>query len=517
MKQLSKKAILKKTAEVGAATLFSRVLGLIRVMLFSRYLGVGVISDAFLAAYKIPNMLRKIFAEGALSAAFIPHMVSIVSKDGKKPASRLMTSSFIFFEGILGLICILIALNARAVLEFAAPGFKEQIIHAVPFLQVLSVFILFISSSSLLRGALESIHHFFIPAFAPVFMNVLIVSSLLLAIKFSWPVIYICYALIFASCAQFFLHVIAYFYYGFNFSLPDKESFKNLMGVLERFLPVLFGMSIIEINLFIDARFASSLVEGSYTLIDYASRFMGIPLGVFGTAFATIMFPHFGRVVSFAPKRLMFYLYESYKLILWVMLPMVWLMMFFAKDFFSTLLLKGDYLQYSGQAGNVLSAFLVGLIFFSLNKIILNIYYSLKANNYSVIVLLIATVINIFLNAVFMNLLGASGLALATSFAAASQTIMLCYLLKKKYNFKFPFKKYVGSTLKIIINNLIVMPIFFLIFKFFEKIIIILKYQDILLKSVFLWVWLAPIILIIGLIYYLLRKILKIKIYFLDH
>jgi putative peptidoglycan lipid II flippase len=517
MTYLSKKSLLKKTAEVGGATLFSRIMGLLRVSLMSQYLGVGVESDAFLVAYKIPNFLRKIFAEGALSAAFIPSVVDLVFKEGKDASSKLMTLAFIFFEGILALICFMMATQAKNVLLFAAPGFKEQIEIAVPFLQVLSPFIFFISCSALLKASLESVNKFFVPAFTPVLMNLIIVSALIIAIKFSWPTIYICYAFLGAAFMQFLFHLIAYFKNGFSFLKPNKSSLYHMHSVLKRFLPVLIGMSIMEINLFIDTRFASNLPGGSYTLIEYASRFMGIPLGVFATAFATILFPHFGKVANYAPKRLMFYLFESTKIILWIMLPVTWMMAFFAKDIFATLMFKNKDLIYVDQAAQVLWGLLAGLVFFSLNKIILNIYYTIKANWLSVWVLVAATILNIILNQFFMKLMGAPGLALATSISAFFQTLCLCYLLKKFFGFLFPFKKYLGSLGQIIINNLLILPIFFGGYYMIINIIKSYNLEQTLLHSIYLWVWLIPFCLIIAIIYFFLRTFTKLKIYFLDN
>ena len=517
MTQISKKTILKKTAEVGGATLFSRIMGLLRVSLMSQYLGVGIESDAFLVAYKIPNFLRKIFAEGALSAAFIPSVVDLVYKDGKDASSKLMTLAFIFFEGILALICFLMASQARNVLIFAAPGFKEQIDIAVPFLQVLSPFIFFISCSALLKASLESVNQFFIPAFTPVLMNLIIVASLILAIKFSWPTIYICYAFLLASCMQFIFHLFAYFKNGFGFLKPNKNALNNMHGVFKRFLPVLIGMSIMEINLFIDTRFASNLPGGSYTLIEYASRFMGIPLGVFATAFATILFPHFGKVANYAPKRLMFYLFESTKIIAWIMLPVTWMMAFFAKDIFATLMFKNKDLIYVDQAAHVLCALLAGLLFFSLNKIILNIYYTIKANWLSVWVLVAATILNIILNQFFMNLMGAPGLALATSISALFQTICLCYLLKRFFGFMFPLKRYCTALGQILLNNILVMPIFFGGYYLITKLIVSHNLENALLHSIYLWVWLIPFCLCIAILYFFLRQFTKLKIHFLDN
>ena len=517
MIRITKKSILKKTAEVGSATLFSRIIGLIRTMLMSRYLGVGIESDAFWVAYKIPNFLRKIFAEGALSAAFVPSMVNLVEKDkNKDSSSRLMSLAFIFFESLLALICIIMISQARQVLLFIAPGFKEQIEIAVPFLQIFSIFILFISSSALLKGALDAVNHFFVPSFAPVVMNIIIVIALLLAIALKWPTIYICYAFLVAAFINFVMHLIIYYKKGFGFYKPNKLALINLYAVIKRFLPILFGMSIIEINLLIDARFASGLAQGSYTLIEYASRFMQIPLGVFATAFATILFPHFGRVSAYAPKRLMFYLFEATKIIIWVMLPMSLIMAFFAKDIFANLMFKSSDLIHVSKATHVLWAFLVGLIFFSLNKIILNIYYAIKANWLSVWVLIISTMLNIILNQIFMKFIGAPGLALATSISATFQTFLLCYILKRFFKFSFPFSRYANFILKIILNNIIIIPVFLILYYSSCKLIIHLNLKHILLETVYVWLWLIPLNGLIAFLYIILRKPIGLKLYFLD-
>src|SRR5690606_9565137 len=120
----SHKKILSKTIQVGSSTLLSRFFGIIREVLMVRYLGASGLSDAFLTAYKIPNSLRKIFAEGALSAAFIPTVVSALRQKNNQSIAGLMTLGFVFFESIVLVLCALIVYNAHIVVAFIAPGFS---------------------------------------------------------------------------------------------------------------------------------------------------------------------------------------------------------------------------------------------------------------------------------------------------------------------------------------------------------------------------------------------------------
>ena len=152
---LSKRSIIRKTMQVGGSTLMSRVLGIIREVLMVRYLGAGAMADAFITAWKIPNSLRKIFAEGALSAAFTPTMVKLIKEDKKDAANGLMSLGFLFFEGIVLALCTIVIITAPTVVWLMAPGFSpEQVARTVPFLRILMPFIFFISISALLAGAL---------------------------------------------------------------------------------------------------------------------------------------------------------------------------------------------------------------------------------------------------------------------------------------------------------------------------------------------------------------------------
>ena len=335
---LEKKSILKKTLEVGGNTFVSRIFGLAREILLMRYLGIGALADGFTTAFMLPNSLRKIFAEGALTAAFVPSFITIFKKEGKQQANSLTTLSFLVFESILLVFCALIMWKAHATIRFITPGYSEsQIIAAVPALRILMPFIFFVSTSALLAGALHSVHHFFVPAFSPVLLNAVFIGALIICTQNLLPVEYLCWAILLGGLAQCLLHVFAYFREGFSFEWWNAKTLYYFSHIMGKFFLCFLSMSVMEVNLFIDQRFASFLEVGSVTLLKYSNRFMGIPLGVFAVAFSTILLPHFTRLKMEKPEELNFYLIESVKLVFWVTIPAAILMGYFSSEIFQTL------------------------------------------------------------------------------------------------------------------------------------------------------------------------------------
>ena len=515
-----KKGFLSKMFQVGGSTTLSRALGMTRDFLLARYLGAGAISDVFIMAYSIPNSFRKIFAEGALSAAFIPTIVKVVNKDGKGSANRLMTISFIFFEGIVLLLCYLAMRYAARVVGIIAPGFSpEQIKMTIPYLRILMPFIFFVSSSSLLSGALNAVHHFFIPAFSPVLLNIVFIGSLSTCIYFSLPIDFLCYSILFGGFLQFFAHIFVYFKNNFSFEWFDKKAIDNFVSVLAKFGPCLFAMGILEVNFFVDRIFASYLPEGSISLLYYASAFMRIPLGVFGVAFATIVFPYFSKVSMEGPKRLEYYLFESTKFIFWIMIPIAFLMMFFSKDIFFTFYKSKFTLLQISEAATILIVLLFGLFFFSINKVLLNIYYSLHSTVIPAVVSVVGTIVNVFLNLVLIYFFNATGLALATSLSTGLfQTAIFFYFLKRRLNIDFDFNRYLiflrKFLLQLFVHAVLFLSIYYLCFYAIE--LYLASWSAFLLNSYGLWLWVAPLCTALSLMFWFTRKLFGIKIHFIN-
>lgn len=517
---LTHKKIIKKTIEVGGSTLLSRFFGILREVLMVKYLGVSGLSDAFLTAYKIPNSLRKIFAEGALSAAFIPTVVNTIKHEDPQAVAGLMSLSFLIFEGIVLTICTFIIIYAQQVLHFIAPGFSEQqLAAAVPMLHILMPFIFFISSSALLGGALHAVGHFFIPAIAPVIINIIFIIGICISLFFNLPVTYLCWFIVFAGCMHFILHLTMYFKYHFYFGPITRKDLSIFTKIIGKFLLCLPSVSLMEIALFIDTSFASLLAPGSISLIFYANRFVGIPLGVFAVAFSTILLPHFSRIHISNPKRLHFYLLESTKFIFWVTIPIAFLMSFFSEEIFSTIFLSKKFtLAQVQEAGAILQALLVGLFFFSLNKILLNIFYAMHAALIPACVALSATIINIILNMLFIDQFQAVGLTIATTLSSIVQTGLFLTILYKKYNFRIYIAPFVNFALRYTAQLMILAGVFWLCYHSIIRIINLLLppvLSSFFITKIGLWLWVGPLSLLFLMVLYISRSLCNIELHFL--
>jgi putative peptidoglycan lipid II flippase len=213
---LNKKAIVKNTVKVGSLTFLSRLLGIARETLLISFFGVGAMSDAFIMAFRIPNFFRHVFAEGAMSASFVPVFVKSVKEETHEASNGLMSLAFLFFEGIILLMYGFVLLKTELVVKLIAPGFSaEQTGYAIPFLRVLFPFLLIVSSYSLLGGALQAVNQFFVPAFGPVLWNMFYIGGLFLALKFNLSAMVVCSGILIGGIAQFLMHLIFFFKYKF--------------------------------------------------------------------------------------------------------------------------------------------------------------------------------------------------------------------------------------------------------------------------------------------------------------
>jgi putative peptidoglycan lipid II flippase len=274
-----------------------------------------------------------------------------------------------------------------------------------------------------------------------------------------------------------------------------------------------------EIAHFIDTSYASLLPAGSLSLISYANRFISIPLGVFATAFSTILLPHFSRINTYSPKRLHFYLLESAKLVFWVTIPSALLMAFFSQEIFITIFVSKKFtLAQAYEAGNILMVFTIGLFFFSLNKILLNIFYSMHAAWVTALVSLLATGCNILLNELLIRQFQTIGLATATTIAGITQSVLFLIILHKKYNFRL----YIGHFMKFIVYytaQLILFGTLFIIayYGIIKGIQAIPSHYTLFfINSLGLWFWVGPLVLIFLFFIWYTRNLFKLKLYFLS-
>ena len=286
---------LKSTSVVSGMTLLSRVLGLARDIVFARLFGAGIVMDAFFVAFKIPNLLRRFFAEGAFSQAFVPVFAEYKSTRTQAELKELADR----VSGTLGLALFVVTLigvvAAPILIMIFAPGFLgrgEQYDLATAMLRFTFPYILFISLTGLAGAMLNNFGKFAVPAFTPVLLNVVMISAAIwLEPLMPRPGLGLALGVFLAGLVQLFFQLP--FLRGIGM-LPRprwgwRDSGVRKIGRL--MLPAIFGSSVAQINLLIDTLIASFLAAGSITWLYYADRMMEFPLGVFGVALATVILP----------------------------------------------------------------------------------------------------------------------------------------------------------------------------------------------------------------------------------
>ena len=294
--------LLKALATVGSMTFASRILGFVRDTLIARVFGAGLATDAFFVAFKIPNLLRRISAEGAFSQAFVP-----ILAEYKKQRSHDETHALInHVATLLGLFLVIVTivgmLAAPWVVQVSAPGFTadaEKFDLTVSLLRVTFPYIFFISLVSLAGGVLNTYGNFSVPAFTPVWLNVsFIVAVLFVAPYFDNSVKVLGWAVFVGGILQMIYQIPYLLKIGLVPRISWNLHDEGVWRILKLMAPAVFGVSIAQISLLINTIFASFLVSGSVSWLYYADRLMEFPTGVLGVALGTILLPSLSKSVA---------------------------------------------------------------------------------------------------------------------------------------------------------------------------------------------------------------------------
>lgn len=527
-KKLHRRSIIKHTIQLGVSTVISKALGFVRELLLARYLGVGPLADAFFTAFRIPNSLRKIFAEGALSAAFVPTLTQVVAHKGQEEASRVATGALVVMQAILVPLCMLLAFYAPFFVALQVPGWladggvdSERFITAVALFKILIFYITFISMSSLFSGALQGVNKFSIAAWGQIIMNILWIVQLWLCSRYNVSLSLFSWLILGNGALYAFVHYLFYRAAGFQLSFVfTHDVWHSVMQGLKKFFPCALGYGAVEINLYIDQIVASYLPGGSLSLLNYTQGFVRLPLGVFAVAFGTILLPHFSRVSAYAPRRMGYYLLESTKFVFWVTLPVTLLMSVFSyKIFYTTYYSFSDKfaLAYVQEAATLLVISIAGLFFFSLNKIVLNIYYALHETRWPTFITIIATIVNTLLNIVGMKWLGINGIVLATTLAAGLQLVLLLLVLKIVMKLQFYTPALWEFVLRYCAQVACLSGILYLIYQ--GTLFLIIRFspylQHLLLETILYWLWVGPLCTLFMAALYFTRRRFGIHVHFL--
>ncbi len=284
------KGLLRSAASISAATAISRVLGLFREQVQSYYFGAGFTTDAFLAAFRIPNLLRDLFAEGALSSAFVPTFTAIKASDGPDAAWRLASTLLTFLTLILAAVTAAIVLFAPWIMSVYASGFPpEKLALAVTMARILSPFLLFVALASVAMGILNTYGRFFVPSLAPALLNVAAIASVVvLAPAFRRlriePGLSLAIGAMAGGVLQFAVQLPSMRKLGFRFRPRFAPHDPALRRVAALMLPATIGQAAVQISFLIDTWLASRYGNGPITWLSLAFRLIQLPIGLFGVA-----------------------------------------------------------------------------------------------------------------------------------------------------------------------------------------------------------------------------------------
>ncbi|MCX2975053.1 murein biosynthesis integral membrane protein MurJ [Halieaceae bacterium IMCC8485] len=447
MSDASEKArpgLLRSSALVGSMTMISRVLGLLRDIVIAAFVGASANADAFFVAFKIPNFLRRLFAEGAFSQAFVPVLADYKEQGAHDAVQALVDRVAGVLGGTLLLLTLITVAASPIVAAIFAPGFvsqPEKFQLTADMIRITFPYLLLISMTGFCGAILNSYGRFAVPAFTPVFLNLsLIFAATVASPWFDEPVFALAWGVFFAGIIQLLFQLPSLY----RLDLVPRPVFdgkdEGVRRILKLMIPALFGVSVSQINLLLDTVLASFLPTGSVSWLYYSDRLAELPLGVFGIAIATVILPNLSahraaaREDQFAST-----LDWAMRSVLLIGLPAALALILLAEPILITLFQYGALTPTDVDMASLsLRAYSLGLIAFMLIKILAPGYYARKDTATPVKIGIIAMAANMVMNLAFVLPLlwyfnvGHVGLALATSASAwLNAGLLLRGLLKQ--------------------------------------------------------------------------------------
>lgn len=436
--------LLKSSAVVSTMTMLSRILGLVRDIFFARFIGAGGDADAFYVAFKIPNFLRRLFAEGAFAQAFVP-VLSEYRQNGSVEAVRHFLDRVAGCLGLtlIGVVSIVVIASPLITAIFGAGflvrGETEKFWLTSELVRITFPYLFLISMTGFAGAILNSYDRFAVPALTPVILNLVLISAAgLIAPTLDTPVYALAWGVFVAGVLQLCVQLPFLMRLGL---LPKPKvdwRDKAVKKVLTLMAPAMFGVSISQINLTLDTVLASFLIDGSITWLYFSDRLVELPLGVFGVGIATVILPNLSRKFVAEDGQFGDTVFWGIKMVMLVGLPATVALIVIAEPVLFTLF-QYDKMTVHDISMSALSlrAYAAGLCAFMLVKVLASAYFSRQDMRTPVKIGIIAMIANMVLNLVFVLPLmilwnvGHLGLAIATACSSYLNALLLYRGLKK--------------------------------------------------------------------------------------
>jgi putative peptidoglycan lipid II flippase len=435
-KHQARKHLLRSAGLIGALTLMSRVMGLVRDIVSAKMFGTSGSWDAFLYAFTVPNFLRRLVGEGALSSAFIPVYMETLREKGREEADRVAHIVSTLLSLFLGTVILLVL--AATAFALRVGEFPEKIRLTLSLLQILFPYIFFLAHVALSMGILNCHQHFFTPSLSPVILNLIWILGVLFVCPIGKDLVARAHLLaltvllsgIIQLAAQFFpLRGLGYrMRLAYNFFHP---ALKKIYGLI---LPAIMGFAVTQVSILIDMTLAFFLGDGANSSLWYGNRLMQFPLGLFGIAMGTALLPSFSdqaarRNYEDLKETLSF----SMRTTLWVVIPASCGLIFLKTPIVRVLFERGNFDAVSTmRTANTVMFYSIGLFAYSGQKMMTSAFYAIQDTKTPFVISTVCVLVDIVLNLILMWPLREGGLALATSLGAILNFGLQIFFLEKK-------------------------------------------------------------------------------------
>ncbi|MDD4895058.1 MAG: murein biosynthesis integral membrane protein MurJ [Candidatus Omnitrophica bacterium] len=452
------KSVAKSATVIGFATLCSRILGFIRDVVIARLFGVYAYAQAFVIAFKIPNLFRDLVGEGAANSAFVPVFSEYTVKHTKEEFWELANVVLNLLLVIVTAITALGIIFSPVIVRLIAPGFiadPEKLELTIRLNRIIFPYILLISLAAYVMAILNSLKHFSVPAFAPCLLNI---SIIVFALIFGESIKGLALGVLVGGILQLAIQIPVLYKKGFRLNLFKSFKHPAAKAIGKLMVPRLFSSSIYQLNNFVNSIFGSLATivgEGGVAVLYYAYRLILFPLGIFSNALSQAILPTFSiQALENTHDNLKKTLSFGLRATFFIMLPASAGFIVLANPIIQTIFLGGRFDAYSAaQTANALVFYSIGLSAYGATKILQSCFFALKDTRTPANIAFVALIINIVFNVILMFPMKLSGLALATSISGISSFLLSFFILEKKIN-GFNSKHVLVSFMRILLASI---------------------------------------------------------------
>jgi putative peptidoglycan lipid II flippase len=459
---MENKMLVKNAGKTAFGTILSRILGYIRDMLVANLFGVSMYADAFYAAFRIPNLFRRLFGEGSFSAAFVPVLSEYLHAKKKTEAQEFLNAVFTVLLLILAAISILGMCFAPVLIKLTAWGFADnpqKMQLTIELTRLMFPFILFICLAAFMLAALNTLHSFFIPAFAPMalsFSEIFYILVLAPAIIQRNQIKGLAVSIIAGGALHFFIQYPKLESLGWHLKFKINLKHPGIKKIAFLMIPSIIGSSVDQINAFVDNICTSFLGDGHTAALYYSNRLMQMPLAVFGLAFATASLPAMSKAyLQKDMATLKNSLNYSIRVTAFILIPAAAGLMVIGLPIVKLLFERGKFNSFGSLTTyNALFYYSLGLPAYAAAKIFANAFYSFQNTKTPVKIAIVAMILHVVLCILLMRPMGVGGLAFATAASSYFNLFLLVVYLKKRIG-RLGLKKILFSSSKSLFASVI--------------------------------------------------------------